>query len=183
MNNMLDLETANNTPDSAILSIGAVHFDTEHVSQNEFYCTIKPGSAIMHGSMGMSTIQWWMQQQDEARRVWNEPEAVNLDVALMRFSEWVKGWKMGHENLLWGNGSDFDNVILAHAYARIGMKPPWSFRNNRCFRTLKGFFHADVASALYKKYDTGENGVKHNAVYDARLQANIAKDMLILIGR
>lgn len=187
MNIMLDLETADTAPTSAIISIGAVHF-TDELSSHEFYVVIKPESAIKYGTMNMRTVQWWMGQCDEARKVWNEPEAVDLDIALMRFTDWVCSFKAKTKAFMWGNGADFDNVILGNAYTALGIKQPWEFRNNRCFRTLKGLFHNDVIKGLYDKYDRPMNSnetdnsieVRHNALYDARLQARIAVDLFAI---
>ena len=39
---------------------------------------------------------------------------------------------LGENAILWGNGSDFDNAILANAYRAIGQQQPWKFWNNRC---------------------------------------------------
>jgi hypothetical protein len=177
MNIMIDLETMSSASNAAILSIGAVHFDSEHISSHEFYVSIKPISSIMYGGMDPNTIAWWMQQTDEARQVWNDENAYSLDVALYKFTDWVLSFHGGKNNLMWANGPDFDCVILANAYNRLGVKQPWSFRNHRCFRTLKGFFHNDVIKDLYNKHDNGD-GARHNALYDARLQAKIAFDLL-----
>lgn len=63
---------------------------------------------------------------------------------------------------IWGNGADFDNVILASVYKRIGMEQPWLYRNNRCYRTLK---------ALHPEIPIERVGTHHNAVDDAESQA------------
>lgn len=63
---------------------------------------------------------------------------------------------------VWGNGSDFDNVILRNAYAAIGSTYPWRYNDNMCYRTIKNLA-PDVKMA--------RQGVHHNALDDARSQA------------
>ncbi len=73
---------------------------------------------------------------------------------------------------MWGCGSDFDNVVLANAYTMCGLKAPWNFWNNRCYRTIK---------ARYPEVEFERVGVYHRAVDDARSQAlhlmKIEKDL------
>lgn len=64
--------------------------------------------------------------------------------------------------LLWGNGSDFDNVILASAYRSCNLEVPWKFWNNRCYRTVK---------ALRPDIKIHRSGTYHNALDDAVSQA------------
>lgn len=163
-NIMLDLETLGLKHDAAILSIGAVAFSKCGIS-DEFYCVVNMSSCIAVGlSIDSETIEWWMKQSDEARSVFNDERAVALPMALNAFSEWIGRIGNGKEDVrMWGNGASFDNVILSNAYAACGMKKPWSFRNDMCYRTLKNM-HPYVESG-------DRTGVYHNALDDARYQA------------
>lgn len=67
--------------------------------------------------------------------------------------------------LVWGCGSDFDNVILASAYRRCGIDLPWMWWDNRCYRTMKNQFKNCVAEPVRR-------GIKHNALDDAIHQAS-----------
>lgn len=159
---MLDLETLGNTPGSIIVSIGAVKFtnstDTVGIT-DEFYIKINPEDAAKHGlHMDVSCIQWWLKQNEKARlEVASLEGAFPLDLALRQFGVWA-----GHVDELWGDGSDFDNVLLACAYRKTDIALPWSFRANRCYRTIKNL-NKDIP------YEGG--GVAHHALDDARAQA------------
>lgn len=157
-NIMLDLEVLGGSPDAVILSIGAAYFGDE--LGKTFYTEISIDSCISHGlKMAPDTILWWMRQSDQARKVFeNNAESRGLLQALSAFADFVDP-----EALIWGNGSDFDNVILANAYKAIKCAIPWRYFNSRCFRTLKSLFPE------VQKPDTA--GVKHNALDDAVSQA------------
>ena len=156
-NVMLDLETMGTTSGSAIISIGAVEFDNNGIGR-EFYEKINLADAVNEGlTLDANTVLWWMRQSDEARKEF-ESGTKGLRAVLSMFAAWLD-----REALLWGNGSDFDNVLLTAAYNVCKINRPWNFRNNCCYRTIRKLYPDVVAK------DTG--GVKHNALEDARYQA------------
>ena len=60
-------------------------------------------------------------------------EPVDLDEALLGFAAWF-----GDESLpVWGNGATFDNVVLSNVFAQFRLDRPWSYKHDRCFRTIK----------------------------------------------
>lgn len=153
-NVMLDLETMDTAATAAIISIGAVRF-TEDSVVDEFYATIDLESSIAcGGTLSGSTIKWWMQQPNKSEAF---KDADSLPSALLLLSNWLP------ENVrIWGNGSDFDNVILANAYKNCGLIRPWIYYNNMCYRTMK-----NLAPNIKMERD----GQHHNALDDARSQA------------
>ena len=157
---MLDIETLDTAPSAVILSIGAVKFDptTNSPLGDKFYKAITVQSNLDAGrTISGNTLSWWMKQDDQARAVFNEPR-VSLDVALHALHEFFDHG----DYKVWGNGADFDNVIVKHAFEMMGWKTPWEFWNNRCYRTLKATLKAS-------KMPTFEG--KHNALVDACAQA------------
>ena len=165
-NVMLDLETMGNGSNAAIIAIGAVEFFPETgLLGREFYEVISlESSAANGGVIDASTILWWMQQSAEARAEFVQ-EGQHIFTALQLFSAWIP-----EKALVWGNGADFDNVILRAAYNNSGMVAPWKFYNSRCFRTLKNLF-----PKVQKPVD---GPVAHKALDDARWQAEQAILML-----
>ena len=167
-NVMLDLETFGNTTDSVIVAIGAVIFSKEGVSDDSFYINVDPTDCQKHGlTISASTVLWWLQQSEEARVAITKPEKIPLKEALEKFSSWLFAWrkpgdKQGDDVAIWGNGSDFDNALLARAYEKIGHQVPWNFRHNRCYRTIK---------SLYPNTKMKRSGDHHNALDDAESQA------------
>jgi hypothetical protein len=161
-NLMLDLETMDTGSGAAIISIGAVYFDKDGLGE-DFYEQVNLESCLRKGlTVGAATVMWWMQQSDDARKMFHDNhKASNLSEVLCSFFHFIRS-----DVLVWGNGSDFDNVVLANAYRATNNPPPWSYKNNRCFRTLRRFFSYVDAPA--------DEGVCHNALDDARWQAKYA---------
>lgn len=160
---MLDLETMGNGPDAAIVAIGAVAFDlTTGKLGDEFLAQVSLESAVANGGvMDPSTVLWWLRQSDAARAAFTTP-SIALPMALDLFTFWIQDKAPQDKVKVWGNGSEFDNVILAGAYRRAQKPLPWQFWNNRCYRTIKG---------LHPTRKLTRTGIHHNALDDARSQA------------
>lgn len=161
-NIMLDLETLSTSSNAAILSIGAVEFDDELGITNEFYQTIDLNSMMSKGfDVDSNTIKWWLKQSDYARESLLKNN-IPIAEALSKFKTWL-----GKDNLrMWGNGSDFDNVILENAFKKFKVESPWPYWSNRCFRTIKYSFPS------LEKAESKKEKVKHNSLDDAKSQAN-----------
>lgn len=156
---MVDLETLGLEPGSVIVSIGAVKFDpAKGVLGDTFYRVINISDACAHGlTMDPKTVGWWMSQSEAARDMFNVPNIPLYD-ALYRFSGFLDDEKVR----VWGNGSDFDNVLLQHAYKVCNLPVPWKFYNNRCYRTVR---------SLAPNVKLERQGTHHNALDDAIYQA------------
>lgn len=165
-NVMVDLETLGRRAGCVIVSIGAVKFDpvTGFVdTDNSFYRAITVESAMRFGlTIDPGTLKWWMQQSKEARAVFNDPDAVTIQQALVEFAEWVADDGEYGAVKMWGNGASFDNPILSAAYEAVDIITPWMFWNDRCYRTKK----AECPQVPFNRV-----GVHHNAVDDAVSQA------------
>ena len=121
MNNiMLDLETMGTGPNAAIVAIGAVAFDKNELGR-DFYLAISLGSAVEAGGiMDASTVEWWLQQSEEAKKVFSG-RTTNHFEALVLFRDWINNYFEPRNVNIWGNGANFDNVILAQAYKKDTM--------------------------------------------------------------
>lgn len=162
-NVMIDLETMGNRPRSAIVALGAVFFSSAGLGP-EFYARIDLESCVRAGlRLDTSTVLWWLGQEDAARREIHDQTLprVELRTALGQFTDFLAENFDGNMDL-WGNGSDFDNVLTVDAYEAVGLEPPWKFWNHRCYRTLK---------ALRLDMRIPRNGTHHNALDDAKSQA------------
>ena len=154
---MLDLETLGNKPGSVIVAIGAVKFGNGEILDS-FYERVDAESCVNLGlRMDVSTVLWWMKQNDDARKEITQPGG-KLSEVLMRFAAWVND--LGAE--VWGNGASFDNVLLSDAYDRAQLPRPWKYYNDRCYRTVKN---------LRPEVPMIRGGTHHNALDDAKSQA------------
>ena len=165
MDIMIDLETMGKDPDAAITALGAVIFDVEgRALGGEFYFAIDLESSVASGGViDPGTVMWWLDQSDEARKALKGGQHIR-DV-LMLFTRWITEHLLdkGADCLtVWGNGAAFDNVILRRSYDRLGLPCPWSYKDDRCYRTIK---------AQHPNVPVINTGTAHNALDDARTQA------------
>jgi hypothetical protein len=186
INVMLDLETLGTKEYSAIISIGATWFDPTKIGPDailaEYHVTIDPESATKKGlRMDASTVMWWM---DPAQRTaldeWRNTIHFELDVALDGFQQFVLECLKAQEALdpedgrrdtyepfkqviMWGNGPQFDCMLLRQAFEVCQRDVPWMHYNERCFRTMKSLPGA-------KSLAPPHEGTQHNALIDARQQ-------------
>ena len=70
-----------------------------------------------------------------------------------------------NDTAVWGNGATFDNVIIRSAFKAVGLPVPWSFRNDKCYRTVANLLPKERQPALER------SGTAHNALDDAITQA------------
>lgn len=160
MNIMVDFETLSaDTRLPALLSCGVVIFSDTKIIE-EHYFPIDLDSCIRMGAnISADTISWWMKQSDEARKVFSE-KGQHIDHFLKAI---LSLFSLNDKNIKpWGNGSIFDIVILENYLKASNYDIPWKYYNVRDTRTL-----FDAADFVPPKF-VG----KHNALEDARAQAN-----------
>lgn len=164
---MVDLETMGMPPHGVICSIGAVNMNTDA----EFSQQINwPNSVRLYGrTMHPETIAWWLQKSGAARESIDPSRGLGLRHSLEKFVHWLKDQG---SVILWGNGSDFDNVLLANACDATDIAWPIPYNHNRCYRTVRELFPVKV----------NFKGVKHTALDDARFQASILKNINATYG-
>ncbi|EEW1894945.1 3'-5' exoribonuclease [Escherichia coli] len=163
---MIDLETMGKNPDAPIISLGAIFFDPQTGEMGpEFSKTIDLDTA--GGVIDRDVIKWWLKQSREAQSAILTDE-IPLDDALLQLREFIDENSCGFYVRVWGNGANFDNVILRRSHERQGIPCPWRYCNDRDVRTIVelgktiGF---DARTAIPFE------GVPHNALDDARHQA------------
>ena len=169
---MLDLETLSTRATAAIISIGTCKFDPDANQITDTFHAVIGASGYLNDypdplHVDMNTVNWWRSQSPEARAgSFDAVEGtVTLLEALTQFAIWCGDVEV------WGNGSDFDNAILSHAYAAMGLQQPWKFWNNRCYRTMKNQFPQTTMT---------RHGTHHNALHDAISQA---RHLMLILKR
>ncbi len=159
---MIDIETMGQGSDAAIVAIGAVAFDSCGLGE-DLYLRISLEEAAKYGNIDASTVLWWLSQEDYARKEITEKGAFDPKEASHVLTHFIRGNSDKDGNVcIWGNGADFDNVILANWYKALGKPVPWMFWENRCYRTIK---------SLYRDIEMKREGTHHNALHDAISQA------------
>ncbi|HAJ6621883.1 3'-5' exoribonuclease domain-containing protein [Escherichia coli] len=163
---MIDLETMGKNPDAPVNAIAGKFFDPVTGEMGpEFSKTIDLETA--GGVIDRDTIKWWLKQSREAQSAILTNE-IPLDDALLQFREFIAENSGEFFVQVWGNGDNFDNVILRRSYERQGIPCPWRYNNDRDVRTM-------VALGLVIDFDARTTipfeGERHNALHDARYQA------------
>ena len=159
---MVDLETMSLGAHAMVLSIGAVLFDPNAFGvASKFYVAIDLEDQMASGRFQMDpgTLLWWMhEERRDARNRWMAEAKVDIYAALSGLREWFGP----SSRPVWGNGASFDNVVLANAYRSMGLSVPWTYKHDRCFRTMANM--APLVEFIRK-------GTFHHALDDAESQA------------
>lgn len=155
---MVDFETLGLGERPVILSMGAVVFDDAKIHEYfEYY--IDKETAVKEGfSVDQSTLDWW-DEQDPAARAHAFNGEGNIKDAL---HELVNFYKLHGCTEIWSKGALADIRWLNNALDHFGIKRPWKFYKEYCFRTLL----KSVPS-----FEMPFVGMPHNALDDAVHQA------------
>jgi len=160
---MLDFETLGTQPNAVVVSLGAVIFGLDGIKK-EGYWVFDINHQIKRGrSVTGDTIAWWISQSANAKVTFSEinQKGIMLDEFIPALGHFCSGFS---QLRAWGNGANFDISIIEHIYASMGHKLPWLYYNTRCYRTMKSCFGIEAGGQF--------KGVKHNALDDAKNQAN-----------
>lgn len=173
MNNlMIDIETLSTRPDAAILSIGAVFFDTESGELGEtFHCGVRMKDDDLYGHIDPETVKWWLDRpQDQLDRlITTTDHGLDIINALGQLTGFISDYADYTDTLkVWAKSPEFDLTILSSAIRRSGLYVPWEYYNQRDVRTV-----LDIGENLLDANTKLEfNGEKHDALNDAIHQAN-----------
>lgn len=174
---MLDLETLGTEPGCVILQIGGVAFDLKGgTGLHHFYTNVSIQSCLNAGlHVKGSTVEFWLTQDEDARKGLLEPKPILLAYALGDFCRWFVDTGCRY---VWGHGATFDPPIFAEAWSRAlpgGL--PWEFRDVRDTRTIY-----DVAGQLGWE-PPRRTELKHIAVEDALYQVRCVQSAFLYLRK
>lgn len=174
----LDIETLGTSPGAVVFSLGAVRLPVEGPVYDEFYTTISVADSLAHGLvLDPKTLAWWLEPKDARAfaelRAALRGDAPSLTQAFGRFFSWVK-----REDLIWAFPATFDCVLVREAAAKVGLRPPYNFKNERCLRTLAHAKLGENRKLWGRPAWTGPALAEHHALDDAREQAELLKRLL-----
>lgn len=167
---MLDLETMGNSSKAAIVAIGAVEFDPNTGKTGAtIELNVNLNSSAYFGEMDASTVQWWLQQSEDARAIFRkDTPKLTLKNALLTLNAWFEDLGDKDEIQIWGNGSGFDNVILMNAFKSTQIKPSFTHWNDRDVRTIVEMGRSILR--INPKDEVERQGTHHTALNDALFQ-------------
>lgn len=167
-----DLETLGSNSKAPIVQIGAVCFNLEGKTSDQYESKIALGKDFQKFQTDLSTIEWWIQQPNEVSAFVFDKDAIRVPllVALQSFSDWVKQLP-GQKKKLWSHAT-FDAPVLMNAYEVLGVKPSFHYRDFVDIRTLN-FLTGHTAVVARENF-----GLHHDALADAKFQAAYIAEML-----
>ena len=179
---IVDLETLDTQPSAVILTAGLVAVEiteTECITLGSWYRRIKWWNDDF-ASYGMEqdgrtdsddTWEWWRKQSEPAQHECiSDKDRLPLWLAMQSLNVWLQL----NPYPIWGNGSDFDNAILQHAFKQQGMR--WPYWRNCCLRSTKNLANQLGLHAEMPAWPEGK--IKHYALHDAEHEAQMLAALL-----
>lgn len=169
---VVDIETLAQGHNAVIGTIGVVIVDvTQLRTVDEFYCRVDLAQGRQRDD---DTMAFWERQKIESPAAWEEmfgnAGRLFLVDALKALSNFLgRHFDRVAAVELMGNGSEFDNVLLADAYQQWGVDLPWWFRGNQSLRTV--VWMGRQLLGIDPKYQLPFEGSRHHALHDARHEA------------
>lgn len=166
---MIDIETIATEDNAIVTSVGIVKMDMDKlvVLDETAYHVLDWKDQFDKGRIAHpSTVRFWLAQDKDAQSAmitdthpaWNNYDHLKFFGLFLKDCEGI-----------WGNGADFDCSIMRSLYRSYKEECPWTFRQHRCFRTIK---------SLYPVGRPEREGVAHNALDDAKYQAKWLMNIL-----
>lgn len=174
---VLDIETLDKKPGAIIFAIGCVIVDVDNLEiVNEFYTIANPDQKGR--TAGNGTPEWWIKQSAESPDAFEQLKAAygtnkTLKAALYELGSFLNDEFNGEPANVFGNGPEFDNVIVDDAFAWAGLKTPWPYWGNQSIRTSNLLMQ--IAGV---KSEREFVGIKHHALDDAYHEAFLLIDAL-----
>lgn len=162
-----DIETKSmQAPAAVILTIGAVLVDTDDGRITDSFYRRLSSVTQPYRESDRETMNWWENQSFAARAEAFGRERHPAPDILIEYNEWLQRVPTAG---IWGNGAAFDNAILQHAFAQVGIK--WPYWRDRCLRNLRGMVGGD-------KLPWPDGLTKHIAIDDAIYEAAELTELL-----
>ena len=177
---MLDLETLSLEQNAVVTAIGAVVFDpfTGETDPLPFYTRLDIfPQLVVERAVDIETIKWWKTQHEALKQQSNDPTVSTVE-ALNRLLAWMSTYIDNFDNIcLWGNGKEFDNVILRNLYKDMDITFPLPYWADMDVRTITQLIDYDDV-----KINAGDfKGVKHHPLDDCNYQVKLVYEGLKLI--
>ena len=165
---VLDLETLGVVPGCAIMSIGAVVVDL-HMQcpegsldciTDEFYAVVNKQSCLDAGLwIEPATLGYWNNKPEAEKDILGQIICPSISEPLLDCLSDLRSF-IRKDDIVWSNGANFDQPILAVAFEKVGLEMPWKYYNGLCYRTVRRL-----------KNDREKIAVPHHALEDAKIQA------------
>lgn len=147
---MIRVTALDSRPTAAIAAIAAVAFNPETgATTDQMYCPVDIESSQREGgTIGASTVQYWLRQSAEARTELLSDVSLDLREALARLNLFVLRQGEFGNCPVWFKSLDNDASIIYSAMASTGIAPAWQYAHAHHVSTLLEF----IPPARYSVY-------------------------------
>lgn len=180
---VFDTETLGIRENAIVLSIGAVAFELEPGTKNDYDRYILDGFHVKFSikdqlhtwkrSVDEGTVEWWKGQSEEAKKILKpSPNDVTMAEGLTQLNDWIKsidGYKW-NSSYVWSRGTYFDFPKMESMYHQAGVKcgfNTWKIRDVRTYIDIL----TGVDNGKYEPDRQPENFIAHDALHDAAMDA------------
>lgn len=174
---IIDNETLDLTASAALLTIGAIAVeisDSGLIVLGRWYRRIEWKEGQPGRTTTAETHQWWATHPSiNLQASWEAlggGHRTPLHIAMQSLSAWLQL----NPYPIWGNGSDFDNAQLQHAFTQLGLR--WPYWRNCCLRSLRNLVLQLHQSAAIPRFPADK--IKHHALHDAEHEADVLAVLL-----
>lgn len=165
---MIDIETLDKAPTAVVGSVSIVLFNL-YVPQEEVDLAAQASTFnlditeqhAMGRTISADTVQWWLEQPEEAQRAAFKVTDDKKNFEKLVVLHTILG--SGKIKRIWGNGANFDNVILYSLFETYKYSTKGFYKRDCCYRTIKNIFtenhlvfpdhylkHSSLDDALYQ---------------------------------
>lgn len=171
----IDLETLGRKNNAPIVSLGACAYSHDLGIFSTLHLFFDLDEQFKAGrNMDQQTLLWWLTQSEPARAALANSETRRYPVLDVR-RQFIKWWNSIVHRIAvstvdvypMGNGSEFDISMLRSLFEDV---VPWNYKHVIDFRTITTFYRDEVVWP--------EKTVKHNALEDAKAQAQVHLNLM-----
>jgi len=170
---MIDLETISTFPNAGVVAIALVMYDdkdSENLRGRTWY--IDPDFVIGHNNP--ETRDWWNDQDPNVRKKIFGGNETPRDV-FQSVNGFVSGFiGYSEEVRIYADPANFDFPILKSQYQALGLQSPWSWRDERCLRTMK----KELADNTGIEIEEVTSEIPHDPMHDCLAQVKELKTVL-----
>lgn len=181
---VLDIETLGNFYGAAIIDVGAAAFVCHDDKADKFpddrlWTFSRAVNLEQSQRLGFEAAEfntrWWqchfpdtlaaILEEGNRDAKYSSPASV-----LNAFNAWVKQLPRCSRKFFWGNGPEYDMVLMSAYYRLLHIQPPWNFMELASMRSLKALCH-DFAPGFV-------NETPHRGMTDAVHEAKSLREFL-----
>lgn len=176
----LDIETTDTQVTAVIASIGIASVNViTGALVGKFFQSVDVATQEGRTS-SQGTIDFWTDRTKTSQQAYDltfagESSLFNALGSVTAYLLNMEAENGGGKVQVIGNGPEFDNSIVDHAFQQLGLRAPWGYQGNQSARTL---IWLGRASGLDIKYSDEFKGVKHHALDDALWEAHCGQTIL-----